>query len=99
MYRNDESILIEKEARSAAASIDESDGRSLSERAYDALLDRMLSGELPAGTLLQERPLADALQISRTPVREALGEARIRRAGHPPRRPPADRAGDPGRRS
>jgi DNA-binding GntR family transcriptional regulator len=34
----------------------------------------MLSGEYPAGTLLQERPLADALQISRTPVREALAK-------------------------
>ena len=67
-------ILIDKEARSAPVSIDESDGRSLSERAYDQLLDRMLSGELPAGTLLQERPLADALQISRTPVREALAK-------------------------
>jgi DNA-binding GntR family transcriptional regulator len=62
-------ILIDKEARSAAVSIDESDRRNLSERAYDALLDRMLSGELPAGTLL-----ADALQISRTPVREALAK-------------------------
>jgi DNA-binding GntR family transcriptional regulator len=66
--------LIEKDVRSPAASIDEGDGRNLSERAYDALLDRMLSGELPAGTLLQERPLAEALQISRTPVREALAK-------------------------
>ena len=53
-------ILINKELRSPAAGIDENDGRNLSERAYDQLLDRMLSGELPAGTLLQERPLADA---------------------------------------
>jgi DNA-binding GntR family transcriptional regulator len=59
---------------SPPADIDESDGRSLSERAYDQLLDRMLGGEYPAGTLLQERPLADALQISRTPVREALAK-------------------------
>jgi DNA-binding GntR family transcriptional regulator len=65
-------ILIDKELPSAPAGVDASDGRSLSERAYDELLDRMLSGELPAGTLLQERPLADALRISRTPVREAL---------------------------
>jgi DNA-binding GntR family transcriptional regulator len=66
-------VLTEKDAQ-PVASIDESDGRSLSERAYDALLDRMLSGELPAGTLLQERPLAEVLQISRTPVREALAK-------------------------
>jgi DNA-binding GntR family transcriptional regulator len=67
-------ILIDKELRSAPAGVDASAGRSLSERAYDELLDRMLSGELPAGTLLQERPLADALRISRTPVREALAK-------------------------
>jgi DNA-binding GntR family transcriptional regulator len=66
--------LIAKVRPSPAADIDESDGRSLSERAYDQLLDRMLGGEYPAGTLLQERPLADALQISRTPVREALAK-------------------------
>lgn len=46
--------------------------RSLSERAYEQLLDKMLGGELRAGTLLNERILAEALQISRTPVREAL---------------------------
>src|ERR1700722_3106340 len=47
-------------------------GRSLSDVAYDALLDRMLSQELPPGSLLQERVLGDSLQISRTPIREAL---------------------------
>lgn len=58
----------------AALSLDEPGGKSLSERAYDQILDKMLSGEFAAGTLLQERPLADALQISRTPVREALAK-------------------------
>jgi DNA-binding GntR family transcriptional regulator len=48
--------------------------KSLSERAYDRILDKMLNGELKAGTLLQERVIADALQISRTPVREALAK-------------------------
>jgi DNA-binding GntR family transcriptional regulator len=66
--------VIERELRSPAAGTDDGDSRSLGERAYDQLLDRMLSGEYPAGTLLQERPLADALQISRTPVREALAK-------------------------
>jgi DNA-binding GntR family transcriptional regulator len=46
--------------------------RSLSDVAYDALLDRMLSQELPPGSLLQERVLGESLQISRTPIREAL---------------------------
>ncbi len=46
--------------------------RNLRELAYDRLLDMLLSGELGAGTPLQERRLAEALNISRTPVREAL---------------------------
>ena len=49
-------------------------GKSLGERAYDQLLDRMLEGGLPPGTLLQERALAEVLGISRTPVREALAK-------------------------
>ena len=44
----------------------------------------MLSGGLPAGSMLQERKLAKALEISRTPVREALmrmdAEGLVRRA-------------------
>lgn len=47
-------------------------GRSLSEVAYEKLLDMLLSGELVAGSVLQERRLAEALNISRTPIREAL---------------------------
>jgi DNA-binding GntR family transcriptional regulator len=46
--------------------------RSLRELAYERLLDMLLSGELRAGSPLQERRLAEALNISRTPVREAL---------------------------
>lgn len=46
--------------------------KNLGARAYDRLLDMILSGSLPAGALLQEQTLADELQISRTPVREAL---------------------------
>lgn len=51
---------------------DETAGRSLSEWAYETLLDRMLSRELPPGTLLQERSLGESMHISRTPIREAL---------------------------
>lgn len=46
---------------------------SLSEFAYTQILDLMLSGKVQAGTVLQERKLAEMLSISRTPVREALG--------------------------
>ena len=52
---------------------------SLSDAAYETLLDRMLSKELPPGSLLQERALGEALQISRTPIREAL--ARLENEG------------------
>jgi DNA-binding GntR family transcriptional regulator len=47
--------------------------KSLSNQAYERILDMMLSGELLGGTILQERRLAEALSISRTPTREALG--------------------------
>jgi DNA-binding GntR family transcriptional regulator len=39
---------------------------------YEALLDRILRKALLPGTLLQERRLAEALGVSRTPLREAL---------------------------
>ncbi|MCI5074114.1 GntR family transcriptional regulator [Oricola sp.] len=44
----------------------------LSDYAYTRLLDMMLAGELRPGAALQERRLAQMLEISRTPVREAL---------------------------
>jgi len=47
-------------------------GRSLSQRAYNQLLDMLMKREIPVGTVLQERRLAEILQISRTPTREAL---------------------------
>ncbi|WP_110684892.1 GntR family transcriptional regulator [Salinicola aestuarinus] len=46
--------------------------QSLAGRAYQQLFEMIQLGKLPAGTLLQERNLAEALEISRTPVREAL---------------------------
>jgi DNA-binding GntR family transcriptional regulator len=46
--------------------------RSLSEFAYEKLLDMLLGGELVAGSVIQERRLAEWLNISRTPIREAL---------------------------
>src|ERR1700712_1859690 len=47
--------------------------KNLGESAYERLLDMLLSGELVGATTLQERRLAEILNISRTPVREALG--------------------------
>lgn len=51
---------------------DPSLGSGLSEWAYERILDLVLEGKLIAGAVLQERRLAEALDISRTPVREAL---------------------------
>jgi len=56
----------------AALQKDEDLGKPLTELAYDRLLKLILNGTLGAGTLLHELALARELDISRTPVREAL---------------------------
>ena len=47
--------------------------RTYSSQAQSLLRKRILSGELPPGTRLFEVATAEALNISRTPVREAMG--------------------------
>ena len=47
-------------------------GRSSASDAYDLLLADIEEGGLPPGTRLRESALAERLNISRTPVREAL---------------------------
>jgi DNA-binding GntR family transcriptional regulator len=42
------------------------------EKAYRAVLDSIVSGTIPAGTLLTEGNVAEAIGMSRTPVREAF---------------------------
>jgi DNA-binding GntR family transcriptional regulator len=42
------------------------------EAAYNNIRDRIISGELPPGYLLKEVALAEHLNLSRTPIREAL---------------------------
>ena len=62
--------------RENAASADPAVGEKsekLADNAYERILDAVLSGEFPPGTPLQERRLSEILQVSRTPVREALG--------------------------
>jgi DNA-binding GntR family transcriptional regulator len=44
----------------------------LSTRAYSQIIQMILSHRLPPGAALQEAKLADALDMSRTPVREAM---------------------------
>lgn len=46
--------------------------RSLTQNAYDALKHRLLMGEFPLGRRLGEVALAELLDVSRTPIREAL---------------------------
>jgi DNA-binding GntR family transcriptional regulator len=45
---------------------------SLGQTAYNALLDRLIRRQIPVGSVLQERRLAETLDMSRTPVRDAL---------------------------
>ena len=47
---------------------------SSSARCYLEVRRRILHGEMPAGTLVSEVELGEALEMSRTPVREALRE-------------------------
>lgn len=58
--------------RTAADAILQAPEKSLSQQIYDRLLTMLIQRELPAGTVLQERKLAEALDVSRTPAREAL---------------------------
>jgi DNA-binding GntR family transcriptional regulator len=46
--------------------------RSLSQQTYDALRNSILSGQLAPGDRLIETQIASQLQVSRTPIREAL---------------------------
>ena len=46
--------------------------RNLVERIYEELVDKIVSRQFEAGAVLQERPLAASLGVSRTPLREAF---------------------------
>jgi DNA-binding GntR family transcriptional regulator len=46
--------------------------RSVVDQVYDALLERVLSGDIPRGTRLPQGALAEEMGVSRTPLREAL---------------------------
>jgi DNA-binding GntR family transcriptional regulator len=46
--------------------------RSVADQVYAVLLQRIVSGAIPAGSHLRQEPLADELGVSRTPLREAL---------------------------
>ncbi len=59
--------------------------KRLAVQAYEQLLDMIMGGALKPGALIHERRLAEALAMSRTPLRDALtmleGEGLVERAG------------------
>lgn len=59
-------------ARRSDAPTPTSPATSAADRAYAAVRARVVSGEVPGGTLLSEGEVADELGMSRTPVREAF---------------------------
>ncbi len=52
---------------------------TMAERAYRAIKHRILENQFPAGTIMLEQELAALLEMSRTPVREAM--VRLAREG------------------
>src|SRR5205809_1514706 len=48
------------------------EARSQSELAYQRILDRVVSLEMPPGSVVNEARLREELKIGRTPIREAL---------------------------
>jgi DNA-binding GntR family transcriptional regulator len=64
--------LVVFDEQSSSMTRDEAFATRLGETAYQRLRDMILQGVLPAGTALQEKRLTESLQVSRTPVREAI---------------------------
>jgi DNA-binding GntR family transcriptional regulator len=46
---------------------------TLADQAYEAIRDRIVDGEIAVGKFVREQEVSEALGVSRTPVREALG--------------------------
>ncbi|HWM81181.1 MAG TPA: GntR family transcriptional regulator [Pseudolabrys sp.] len=47
---------------------------TIADRIQRSLIERIVSGQLPPGSKLEEKTLADEFGVSRTPIREALRE-------------------------
>jgi DNA-binding GntR family transcriptional regulator len=69
---SDASELALARIKAGVRSVASPSGPSLSERAYQALRDAIQLGEIEPNTHLTEVDLAQWLQMSRTPVREAM---------------------------
>ena len=68
------------DARSARTSVKQSSASPLlSDQAYDAIRDKIVSLEIPPGAPIEEEQLAAELGVGRTPVREAIKRLSHRR--------------------
>ena len=67
MVQDDKSAASPEKRKRAAG-----DGESLGRKAYGAIRAMIMERRLPGGDILSEEKLAAELEISRTPVREAL---------------------------
>jgi DNA-binding GntR family transcriptional regulator len=63
-------------ARASKLGLPQLKQESLAQRAYQELKNSILSGKFPPGSQMAEVELAEAMAISRTPVREALAMLR-----------------------
>ena len=61
-----------RSTKRTAQGVPANSGDSLSQAAYDMLLQQILDRTLVGGAVIQERRLAEAMGISRTPMRRAL---------------------------
>ena len=52
--------------------LEESEPRSLAEKAYEQLVRKIVRLELPPGTVIADKSLMAELEIGRTPIREAM---------------------------
>jgi DNA-binding GntR family transcriptional regulator len=71
---------------------------TLADKVYHAVRARIIEGEIPPGEFLREKDLHEAMGVSRTPVREALGrlasEGFLERIPHRGFRVPDEPVGD-----
>jgi DNA-binding GntR family transcriptional regulator len=59
--------------------VESTDRPSLTGQVYEQLIDLMIKGELRPGDVITERRMAERLNASRTPIREALGRLEAER--------------------
>lgn len=65
--------MSETNALSLNTNLLQADGTTLTEQVYEQLIDILIRGELRPGDVIVERRMAERLNASRTPIREALG--------------------------